>query len=109
MMPAMLAMLSATDPPDPARGNQKVPLRWHTTAWTATWSGGLEMPWQADMPPSPVSGPGDVTGSMWMPSQPPTPERVLAWHLQPIPVMPLICLILLVIYGASLVALYRRG
>src|SRR5664280_2056727 len=67
------------------------------------------MAWQADMPPSPVVGPGEVTGSMWMPSQPPTPERVLAWHLQPIPVMPLICLLLLLIYGASLVALYRRG
>jgi putative copper resistance protein D len=67
------------------------------------------MAWQADMPPSPVVGPGEVTGSMWMPSQPPTLERVLAWHLQPIPVMPLICLLLLLIYGASLVALYRRG
>ena len=67
------------------------------------------MPWQADMPPSPVTGPGDVTGSMWMPSAPPTLERVLAWHLQPIPVMPLICLILLLIYGASVIVLYRRG
>src|SRR5674476_1199514 len=35
--------------------------------------------------------------------------RLIRWHLQPIPVMPLICLLLLLIYGASLVALYRRG
>lgn len=67
------------------------------------------MSWQADMPPSPVVGHGDVSGSMWMPSEPPTLERVLAWHLQPIAVMPLICLILLMLYGASVIVLYRRG
>jgi putative membrane protein len=67
------------------------------------------MPWQVNMPCSLVVGPGDVTGSMWMPSSPPTLQRVLAWHLQQIPVLPLICLVLLLLYAASVVVLYRRG
>jgi len=44
-----------------------------------------------------------------MPSVPPTPERMLAWHPQPIPVLPLIVLILLVLYGWGVVVLRRRG
>jgi putative membrane protein len=67
------------------------------------------MPWQATMPTSAVVGPGAVTGPMWMPSVPPTLERVLAWHLQPIPVLPLIFLILLLLYGSGVIILQRRG
>jgi putative membrane protein len=67
------------------------------------------MPWQATMPISAVGGPGVVTGPMWMPSLPPTLERVLAWHPQPIPVLPLIFLILLVLYGSGVIVLHRRG
>jgi putative membrane protein len=46
---------------------------------------------------------------MWMPSAPPTLERMLAWHPQPIPVLPLIFLVLLVLYGWGVVVLRRRG
>lgn len=45
---------------------------------------------------------------MWMPTQPPTLERLLAWHPQPIPVMAIIVLLLLVLYGWGVVVLRRR-
>src|SRR5664279_5985295 len=67
------------------------------------------MAWQATMATSGVAGPGSMTGPMWMPSAPPTLERMLAWHPQPIPVLPLIFLILLVLYGWGVVVLARRG
>jgi putative membrane protein len=67
------------------------------------------MLWQATMPHADVVGPGAVTGHMWMPGVPPTLERVLAWHPQPIPVLPLTCLILLLLYGSGVIALHRRG
>ena len=67
------------------------------------------MGWQATMATSAVVGPGSMTGPMWMPSVPPTPERMLAWHPQPFPVLPLIVLILLVLYGWGVVVLARRG
>lgn len=54
-------------------------------------------------------GPGTAAGLMWMPSTPPTLERVLAWHPQPIPLFPLIFLILLLLYGSGVIALHRRG
>ena len=44
-----------------------------------------------------------------MPSAPPTLERMLAWHPQPIPVLPLIYLILLLLYGWGVIILHRRG
>ena len=67
------------------------------------------MPWRASMPASAVVGPGAATGPMWMPSAPPTLERVLVWHPQPIPVLPLIFLILLLLYGSGVIVLHRRG
>jgi putative membrane protein len=94
---------------DPARGNEVVPSRWQTTPIDETnGQGDLEMPWQA-MPISAVGGPGAATEPMWMPSAPPTVERVLAWHPQPIPVLPLIILILLLLYGSCVIVLHRRG
>jgi putative membrane protein len=67
------------------------------------------MAWQATTPTSAVDGPGAMTGHMWMPSLPPTLERVLAWHPQPIPVLPLIFVILLLLYGSGVIILRRRG
>lgn len=67
------------------------------------------MPWQAATPTSVVVEPGAMTGSMWMPSLPPTLERVLAWHPQPIPVLPLTFLLLLLLYGWGVIVLHRRG
>lgn len=46
---------------------------------------------------------------MWMPALPPTFERLMAWHPQPIPVLPVIVLILLLLYGCGVVVLKRRG
>jgi len=67
------------------------------------------MPWQAIMLNSVLGEPGAVTGPMWMPSLPPTLGRVLAWHPQPIPVLPLVFLVLLLLYGSGVIALHRRG
>jgi putative membrane protein len=67
------------------------------------------MPWQASVPTSAVVGPGAMTGQMWMPSLPPTLERVLAWHPQPIPVLPLIFLVLFLAYGSGVIVLHHRG
>ena len=39
-----------------------------------------------------------MSGPMWMPRQPPTLSRLVAWRPQPIPVLPLISLALLVLY-----------
>ncbi|MGO4491824.1 cytochrome c oxidase assembly protein [Arthrobacter sp. 2YAF22_2] len=50
-----------------------------------------------------------MSGPMWMPVQPPTLARVLAWHPQPVPLLPLIVLILLGLYGWGAVVLHRRG
>ncbi|WP_284974888.1 cytochrome c oxidase assembly protein [Arthrobacter sp. efr-133-TYG-104] len=61
----------------------------------------------------PDPGAGDpvtaMSGPMWMPGLPPTLERVLAWHPQPVPVLPLIVLILLLLYGSGVFVLRRRG
>jgi len=67
------------------------------------------MLWPSSVPSSAVVGPDDLMGQMWMPSAPPTLERVLAWHPQPIPVLPLICLVLLLLYGSGVIYLRRRG
>lgn len=50
-----------------------------------------------------------MTGPMWMPVQPPTLERVLAWHPQPLPVLPWLVLIMLLLYGGGVVILHGRG
>ena len=59
------------------------------------------------MPPS--ARPGVMTGPMWMPRQPPNFERMLAWHPQPIPVLPVALLIVFLLYGWGVVVLHRRG
>jgi putative copper resistance protein D len=46
---------------------------------------------------------------MWMPSLPPTFARLIAWHLQPVPVLPGIAVVLLVAYVFGLIVLRRRG
>lgn len=50
-----------------------------------------------------------MSGPMWMPARPPTLERVLAWHPQPIPVLPLLVVALLALYGCGVLILFRRG
>jgi len=50
-----------------------------------------------------------MTGPMWMPGQPPTLAHLLGLHLQPIPLMPALGVMLLLGYAAGLVALQRRG
>src|SRR5665811_1608381 len=69
----------------------------------------VEMPWQAIMLTSDPVAPCPATGPMWMPILPPTLGRVLAWHPQPIPLLPLIFLVLLLLYGSGVIALHRRG
>ncbi len=44
-----------------------------------------------------------------MPTRAPTLARVLAWHPQPVPVLPLIVVALLVLYGCGVLILHRRG
>ncbi|MGN6325065.1 cytochrome c oxidase assembly protein [Pseudolysinimonas sp.] len=46
---------------------------------------------------------------MWMPSAPPTTARLLAVHLQPIPVLPALAVLLLAAYVLGVVVLRRRG
>ena len=57
----------------------------------------------------PVPGPGNMTGSMWMPVLTVTLPRLFAVHPQPIPVLPLLGVALLLAYGAGVLALRRRG
>jgi putative membrane protein len=64
----------------------------------------------AAMPDPGAGDPGAaMTGPMWMPDPPPTLERVLAWHPQPVPLLPLFVLVLLVLYGLGVFILFRRG
>ncbi|MEU9207743.1 cytochrome c oxidase assembly protein [Streptomyces sp. NPDC048415] len=51
----------------------------------------------------------NMTGPMWMPTAPPTLGRLLAWHPQPLPVEPLVCLLALAAYGLGVWRLRRRG
>lgn len=53
--------------------------------------------------------PGTMSGPMWMPSQPPDLTRLLAWHPQPVPVLPLLCLVLFGLYAWGVLRLHRRG
>lgn len=50
-----------------------------------------------------------MNGPMWMPMQPPTLARLLAWHPQPIPILPVIALALLALYVWGVVVLRRRN
>ena len=50
-----------------------------------------------------MSGPG------WMPEAPVTLSRLLAWHPQPIPVLPAACLLLGLLYVLGVWRLHRRG
>ena len=59
--------------------------------------------------PSPSAGPMSMTGPMWMPVDPPTTARLLDWHPQPIPVLPVLAAALLVVYLWGVVVLRRRG
>lgn len=50
-----------------------------------------------------------MSGPMWMPTAPPDLGRLFAWHPQPVPVLPLLCLLALVVYGVGVVRLRRNG
>lgn len=50
-----------------------------------------------------------MSGPMWMPSLPPDLGRLVAWHPQPVPVLPLLCLLGAVLYGWGLWRLHRSG
>ncbi|MDF3291924.1 cytochrome c oxidase assembly protein [Streptomyces silvisoli] len=50
-----------------------------------------------------------MTGPMWMPMAPPTLGRLLAWHPQPLPVEPIVCLLALALYALAVWRLRRRG
>lgn len=50
-----------------------------------------------------------MSGDMWMPSAPPTAARLLAIHLQPVPILPALALVLLGLYTTGVVVLHRRG
>lgn len=51
----------------------------------------------------------NMAGPMWMPQLPPTFARLLAWHPQPIPVIPLLMAVILVLYLLGVWQLHRRG
>ena len=50
-----------------------------------------------------------MRGPGWMPSAPETLARLLAWHAQPIPVLPVLCLLAALFYAGAVVRLRRRG
>ncbi|MFI2630891.1 hypothetical protein ACH5A2_10925 [Streptomyces collinus] len=50
-----------------------------------------------------------MTGPMWMPTAPPTLQRLLAWQPQPLPVEPAACLLALAAYLLAVRRLRRRG
>jgi putative membrane protein len=56
-----------------------------------------------------MTGPAHMTGPMWMPSSPPDLARLAAWHPQPVPVFPTVCLLALIAYGAGVRRLHSRG
>jgi putative membrane protein len=60
---------------------------------------GSPMPGMPTMPGGPGTYPGHMTGPMWMPTAPPNLARLLAWHPQPLPVEPALCLLALALYG----------
>lgn len=72
------------------------------------------IPFSAPPLPSPLP-PGSGTpmqamsGTMWMPTAPPDLTRLIAVHLQPVPVVPAIALMMLISYLVAVLALRRRG
>jgi putative membrane protein len=60
------------------------------------------------MNPMPPGSPG-MSGLMWMPTLPPTLARILAWHLQPVPILPALAFALFFLYLLGVLALRRRG
>jgi putative membrane protein len=50
-----------------------------------------------------------MTGPMWMPTEPPTLARLLAWHPQPVPFLPAVVALLLLLYLLGVWRLRRRG
>ncbi len=46
---------------------------------------------------------------MWMPTQPPTLGRLLAWHPQPIPLLELLCIAALLVYVVGVLRLRSSG
>ncbi|WP_433235940.1 cytochrome c oxidase assembly protein [Actinomadura nitritigenes] len=56
-----------------------------------------------------MSGHTHMNGPMWMPTAPPTLERLLAWHPQPFPLEPALCLLALLVYGNAVLLLHRRS
>jgi putative membrane protein len=59
--------------------------------------------------PQPGSSATGMSGQMWMPSLPPTFERLIAWHPQPVPILPAIAVLLLFGYLLAVAMLRRRG
>ncbi|HEX4442098.1 MAG TPA: cytochrome c oxidase assembly protein [Galbitalea sp.] len=59
--------------------------------------------------PQPDSSMPGMSGTMWMPSLPPTFARLIAWHPQPVPILPTIAVLLLAGYILGVVMLRRRG
>ncbi|WP_239452087.1 cytochrome c oxidase assembly protein [Frondihabitans sp. PAMC 28766] len=56
-----------------------------------------------------MTGAAGMSGHMWMPSAPPTVARLLTVHLQPVPILPTLAVLLLVLYLWGVVLLQRRG
>ncbi|HET8602253.1 MAG TPA: cytochrome c oxidase assembly protein [Segeticoccus sp.] len=50
-----------------------------------------------------------MSGPMWVPMQPPDFARLLAWHPQPVPVLPILCLLGGLLYGWGVWHLRRAG
>jgi cytochrome c oxidase assembly factor CtaG len=50
-----------------------------------------------------------MSGPMWMPMAPPDLARLFAWHPQPVPVLPLLCMLGLILYAAGVIRLHRNG
>lgn len=64
----------------------------------------LDLPMPGDGSPM-----GRMQGMMWMPQQAPTLARVMAWHAQPVPVLPVLAAVALGLYLLGVVVLLRRG
>lgn len=56
-----------------------------------------------------AGGMWSMGGPMWMPTRPPTLARILAFHLQPVPIVPTLGVIGLVLYLATVILALRRG
>jgi len=50
-----------------------------------------------------------MSGPMWMPDVAPSVMRLLATHLQPVPLFPVLCVLLLFAYAAGVWVIHRRG